>query len=831
MPLQDTQPRILEFDGDRGYAKTAFTFGTIVVEAPQGAFETPAAVTLSADTQQRYFARQIYDHPRVAGSPIAISLSAPPQQPIAISFSSVDLLNAVGVRILRADDVLGVWQEYAESSCFTYTASFAITESGTYGVVYNDFPLCDETKVAAWGWPRWAAARKTPDSIVQRVENAMFLETGPFKRDTTEIIKGLFLETCPTNLLDAAYRADLPSCVTMGYQLTFVSSEDQYVAEVRTPDELAKAFDLDLAYVNYDTKVAYFSKPHDHVLVSGRYEWCDEIEILPTTRLEPVAHHVWNRLDEFGLLLSLPRLNGEANMSYRRRMLDSAAYPADSSRQGLIHAIAKRMGFIRAVLWEDAAEPLVIDDAVMAGSVRLDGIAPKEDLIRYDEARCTISPVASHSYDGSMAAAQINVTYIRDVVKVHNLADFNPDLYMLLWDAYGGPTSHHKQLAHIINSKAPIMWGYLKSDEAWWDPLDVDLRDLASVPPIYDVDIFEYLPPNREPVVVSLPPVPRPPAIAATGYMYVVAYMTSTCSVGKLIVMGLTSITVRAYLTAASCRVCIASGGTSIAAKAYAIAIGDIEFVGSNCVYFGSYDNTVRKISPSGSQVWSYTGHTNFVLAVAVDPSGDVYSVSYDNTVHKISPSGTQVWSYTGHTSVVNAVAVDPSGYVYSGSNDNTVRKISPSGAHVWSYTGHTYLVYAVAVDSSGNVYSGSLDNTVRKISPSGAHVWSYTGHTSAVWAVAVDPSGNVYSGSFDYTVRKISPSGSQVWSYTGHTSYVYAVAVDPLGNVYSGSYDNTVRKISPSGSQVWSYTGHTSVVYAVAVDPGCCGAFPEHWP
>ena len=117
-----------------------------------------------------------------------------------------------------------------------------------------------------------------------------------------------------------------------------------------------------------------------------------------------------------------------------------------------------------------------------------------------------------------------------------------------------------------------------------------------------------------------------------------------------------------------------------------------------------------------------------------------IYFGSTDNTVRKISPSGSQVWSYTGHTSNIWAVAVDPPGNVYSGSGDYSVRKISPSGSHVWSYTGHTNSVYAVAVDSSGYVYSGSADRSVSKISPAGAQVWSYTGHTAAVWAVAVDP-------------------------------------------------------------------------------------------
>jgi WD40 repeat protein len=57
------------------------------------------------------------------------------------------------------------------------------------------------------------------------------------------------------------------------------------------------------------------------------------------------------------------------------------------------------------------------------------------------------------------------------------------------------------------------------------------------------------------------------------------------------------------------------------------------------------------------------------------------------------------VWSFTGHTGSVGAVAVDAAGYVYSGSGDGTVRKITPDGVQVWSFTGHTDIVDAVAVD------------------------------------------------------------------------------------------------------------------------------------
>ena len=125
----------------------------------------------------------------------------------------------------------------------------------------------------------------------------------------------------------------------------------------------------------------------------------------------------------------------------------------------------------------------------------------------------------------------------------------------------------------------------------------------------------------------------------------------------------------------------------------------DIEFDYGNYVYSGSTDKTVRKISPSGSQGWSFTEHTDRITFVVVDADGYVYSGSWDGTVRKISPSGSQVWSFTGHTSRVNGIAVDADGYVYSGSSDNTVRKISSSGSQVWSFTEHTNTVSGVAVD------------------------------------------------------------------------------------------------------------------------------------
>ena len=86
----------------------------------------------------------------------------------------------------------------------------------------------------------------------------------------------------------------------------------------------------------------------------------------------------------------------------------------------------------------------------------------------------------------------------------------------------------------------------------------------------------------------------------------------------------------------------------------------------------------------------------------------------------KISPSGSKIWEFTGHSNNVNSVAVDDQGNVYSGSNDTKVMKISSGGSKIWEFTGHQYNVNSVAVDDQGNVYSGSSDKKVMKIKQKG---------------------------------------------------------------------------------------------------------------
>ena len=146
--------------------------------------------------------------------------------------------------------------------------------------------------------------------------------------------------------------------------------------------------------------------------------------------------------------------------------------------------------------------------------------------------------------------------------------------------------------------------------------------------------------------------------------------------------------------------------------------------------------------------------------------SGDILKPSAVEEAYEISDKLKEIWSFTGHTAPIRAVAIDSEGNVYSGGDDSSVRKINKDGQEIWSFTGHTDFVRAVATDSEGNVYSGGDDSSIRKINKEGQEVWRFKKETREVYAVAVDSEGNIYSGSLDYSVKKTNKGFKKFLGY-----------------------------------------------------------------
>jgi serine/threonine protein kinase len=245
----------------------------------------------------------------------------------------------------------------------------------------------------------------------------------------------------------------------------------------------------------------------------------------------------------------------------------------------------------------------------------------------------------------------------------------------------------------------------------------------------------------------------------------------------------------------------------------------------------GSGDHTVQVWNTAdGSQSYAYTGHSDRVNAVAWSPDGKrIASGSGDHTVQVWNAAdGSQPYTYTGHSSSVNTVAWSPDGKrIASGSGDHTVQVWNAAdGSQSYTYKGHSSIVNTVAWSpDSKRIASGSNDTTVQVWNAAdGSQPYTYKGHSDLVYAIAWSPDGNrIASGSYNTTVQVWNAvDGSQSYRYAGHSSSVNTVAWSPDGNrIASGSGDSTVQVWNAAdGSQPYTYTGHSNSVNTVAWSP-----------
>jgi len=112
------------------------------------------------------------------------------------------------------------------------------------------------------------------------------LETDQLNKQSDRAASKLFLSTCRRNMLDIPYiRVDLPLSIKSGFMLTFVNPADEYMLEVTDPDMLPRVWTWIWFTLIMKLRSHTYSIMHEHVIVSGKMEGPEGLEILLPAKL------------------------------------------------------------------------------------------------------------------------------------------------------------------------------------------------------------------------------------------------------------------------------------------------------------------------------------------------------------------------------------------------------------------------------------------------------------------------------------------------------------------------------------------------------------------
>ncbi|HEX9133194.1 MAG TPA: WD40 repeat domain-containing protein [Ktedonobacteraceae bacterium] len=239
-----------------------------------------------------------------------------------------------------------------------------------------------------------------------------------------------------------------------------------------------------------------------------------------------------------------------------------------------------------------------------------------------------------------------------------------------------------------------------------------------------------------------------------------------------------------------------------------------------------SGDHTVQVWdAANGGHVLTYRGHGGDVLSLAWSPDGkNVVSGSVDKTVQVWdATSGTRVYTYNGHSDAVFDVAWSPDGKrIASASNDGSVQIWDAfTGMHVLSHLSPLNVRLkrtpwnTVAWSPGGKLVAiGGAGDAIILDSTTGRMLGYYGHHGGSANSIAWSPDGVYLAIGRDDTTVQVwnAATTTNVYTYMGHSTDVFTVAWSPDGKrIASGSSDGLVQVWDAlTGNHVYTYRGHT---------------------
>jgi hypothetical protein len=246
-------------------------------------------------------------------------------------------------------------------------------------------------------------------------------------------------------------------------------------------------------YIDWERNVVYVKKTYgiEDAYPEGKIALRllnDSGQVIFENNLPLTIHHVWNFFDEFGLILDTPRLYAERNYKYKERLLDVFRHPANSTKTGLAHLLARELDLWKEETWYDGSASLTLkQNNIYENSIEVDGVKWPHSMLNYDySGRIVLAG------NDSFAGVTRKVRFIAGLQlhTFHNKKDlaFQNDLYSV--DKV--PTPMLQYYVDVITNQVPVMWDYFVWNESFWDIANEEMSGYGFIPSYNDARFLNW---------------------------------------------------------------------------------------------------------------------------------------------------------------------------------------------------------------------------------------------------------------------------------------------------------------------------------------------------
>jgi hypothetical protein len=371
------------------------------------------------------------------------------------------------------------------------TLDFTTNSIGVFGVFINHYWYSSFTQRIADEYPNWTKIRQSSESVGQLFLNYFGIELETVKDYLDWISEQKYIGTVDLHAYDWIKMYPLPDIQTtddIKVYRVFSGGATQPVTILETIKEFFYNDRNEGGIIDYQEKKFYTSRNYGVL----RFDITQK-GVTTSYTIEPVDYHVWNALDEFGLLLGVERMHLEKNADFKERILDVFRYPSGTHDIGLTHGIARELGLIqrkdrfgKKLIWQDDNKDLYLKNVtgkiIDIRTLRVDNQPLQENEYEVDE-RGNIRIYARKTGQ----AHEISFIYGIEKYQLYDKTD--EALYKMMFQPDGQATPTLLNWVEYINTVAPVMWDRFNWDEGFWDTIDKQLTGLGYVPNIWDSNI------------------------------------------------------------------------------------------------------------------------------------------------------------------------------------------------------------------------------------------------------------------------------------------------------------------------------------------------------